>query len=214
MKNMESISRSHTQNTNETETSTQLDHEIDFNVAVEEIVEAAQQEYAASRLADNFAHNAAQLALDLSPAPDETEPAQSEIVLEMDDGFNEIPSDQQDIENKYGKLDPALLPESEQNPAMEWGQSNEDGTIEEQEYEKRLDFRLSGCGFLLDKAADQISTEAEAEEWAELKQIIAEGRHASGWEGKFDYILVEQAVWDFCQPRGATYDDYLHGRSW
>lgn len=111
------------------------------------------------------------------------------------------------------ELEPALKPETEQNPQMTWPESNPDGTIDEAAFSRRLDWRLTGLGFVLDAIADKLTTDEEAEQWVELKQVVLAAKNVSDPYRKMDYVMeAEKAVNEFTVSRGATYEDYLGGR--
>jgi hypothetical protein len=112
------------------------------------------------------------------------------------------------------QIEPYFLPEREQNPQMAWPEGNPDNTIEEDDYSRQLDWRLTGAAFMLDSITDTIKTDADAAaEWAKLKQVIAATKKIGNVLTKVGFVIeIEKAVYEFAAPRGATYDDYVGGR--
>ena len=55
-------------------------------------------------------------------------------------------------------------PEHENTPQLDWPEGNPDGTIEEDDYNKRLDYRLGNVGNLLDASKAKIGSDEQVAE--------------------------------------------------
>jgi len=66
----------------------------------------------------------------------------------------------------------AVLDEPEE-PQTAWIESNPDGTVTEEQYRQQCYWVIGQFGHALDVIKDSIMTEAEAQEWFEMKMSIA-----------------------------------------
>lgn len=104
---------------------------------------------------------------------------------------------------------PEPLPEYAKEPQTPWTESNPNGTMTEEQYRKKCEFVLGNLGHMLDVVRDKIDNEADAQRWAEYKEII--------WASKSEsdvYKLAElrsvlvPAVSDFALSLGMNVAEY------
>ncbi|HEV2403399.1 MAG TPA: hypothetical protein VGS08_04310 [Candidatus Saccharimonadales bacterium] len=87
-----------------------------------------------------------------------------------------------------------------EGPLPSWPVGNSNGTIEESDYGKRLDYRLVDAGRSLDKTVAKISSQAQGQQFRALKDSIAQiKRNTNPYTKVDDVITLEKKVRQFAK---------------
>ncbi len=96
------------------------------------------------------------------------------------------------------------------DPQLDWPESDPAGHISDEGYNRRLNYRLTRVGYLLDAVRLHIEDEAAAQEWLSLKRAVQDTKLQSNIYAKIDPVIeLEAFVYDFTKSFNVTESDYI-----
>ena len=128
----------------------------------------------------------------------------------LEDSFEYFP---EDFEPGVELLDEVTLEQevldSPDEPQTSWPESNPDGTLTEADYLQRCRWRLGNVGHALDVVKDRIESEADAQEWLEIKMAtLAAKALGSPYDIVDPMIALEEAGQAFVTRLNIDMDAY------
>lgn len=150
----------------------------------------------------------------IAPTPADLAEWQSQLVL---DNSRDTDSDWNDIkdfdENGIEQFDEASLErrvlENPEEPQTAWAESNPNGTVTEEQYRQKSYWVIGQFGHAMDVLKTNISTDAEAEEWLEMKMTVTAAKAETGSYALADVRSKMIPIWsEYITRMNVDWEEY------